>query len=576
MLRTAGVRQAGKYRVRVTGYAHQSTRPITFSVEGTTFARGAEHPTYGYFSMPPGAPTTIEMTTWIESGYMLQIEPYGISDRFEIKKVGLESYRGPGLAILQVELEGPLTDEFPSRGHELLFAGLNRAEVSPRNPAEREKKWYRPKFAIPEPVTRDTIRPALQRIATAAFRRPVDSSELTAYLDLFDSEVAAGASSEEALRSVTTAIFCSPDFLYLREAQGQLNDYALASRLSYFLTRSTPDAELLESAASGRLTGDASERRRQVERLLTGPHHDRFLADFTDAWLNLREIDFTTPDKQLFPEFDAFLQYSMVAETRSFLKQLIVENRPAVCLVKPDFAMLNHRLAEHYDIAGVDGPDLRPVPLPADSVRGGLLAQAAVLKVSANGTNTSPVVRGVWVMERILGEVPPPPPAGVGGVEPDIRGATTLRELLAKHRDVDSCRSCHTRIDPPGFAMENFNPIGGWRDRFRSLGEGTPVKKEIDGFKVRYKLGPEVDSSGELPDGRTFSGFSEFRDLLAADEDRLAKAFTTKLLTFATGRDSGFSDRAEINRIVAESKAHNHGLRNLFHLVVNSKIFLHK
>ncbi|HRX77430.1 MAG TPA: DUF1588 domain-containing protein, partial [Pirellulaceae bacterium] len=203
-------------------------------------------------------------------------------------------------------------------------------------------------------------------------------------------------------------------------------------------------------------------------------------------------------------------------------------------------------------------------------------SQASILKVSANGTNTSPVVRGVWVMERILGQAPPPPPAGVGGVEPDIRGAKTLRELLDKHRDLDTCRSCHQMIDPPGFALESFNPVGGWRDRFRSTGEGERINLEVRGNKVRYKLGLEVDASGELPDGREFSGFLAFRELLAEQEDLLAKALATKLLIFATGREMGFSDRAEIERIVRESAAKGHGVRELIHLVVMSEAFRFK
>jgi hypothetical protein len=195
------------------------------------------------------------------------------------------------------------------------------------------------------------------------------------------------------------------------------------------------------------------------------------------------------------------------------------------------------------------------------------------LKVSANGTNTSPVVRGVWVMERIVGVTPPPPPPGVPGVEPDIRGAATLRELLDKHRNSDSCRACHTMIDPPGFALESFNPIGGWREHFRSLGDGQRVDLQVNGRKVRYRIGPQVDASGELPDGTKFSGFREFRDLLAEDTEALARTVATKLLTFATGREMGFSDRETITKIVQQSKRKGHGLRDLIELVVLSDAF---
>jgi hypothetical protein len=193
--------------------------------------------------------------------------------------------------------------------------------------------------------------------------------------------------------------------------------------------------------------------------------------------------------------------------------------------------------------------------------------------VSANGTNTSPVVRGVWVNERILGQNPPPPPPGIPGVEPDIRGATTLRELLEKHRDSDNCRACHAMIDPPGFALENFNPIGGWSDRFRSLGDGEKVNIEIDGRKVRYKIGPKVDATGQLADGRRFENFNDFRSHLMTQKSLLAKSFVTKLLTFATGREMGFSDRTEIESIVEKSSVDGYRVGDLLKLCIASKIF---
>lgn len=577
MLREANVRKDGWYTVRVTGYAYQSEKPITFSVGGTTFARGAEMPTWGFFSFPPGAPTTIEFKTWIPENYMVDITPYGISDpEFKIRQTGALEYKGPGLAIQHVEIEGPLTEEFPSRGHRLVFDGLNRSEILPRNPQERERPWYTPKFQVQTDSPVRDVGPVLTRIAGAAYRRPVTAADTAPYVALFKSELDDGSSVEDALRSAVTAIFCSPDFLYLREAPGKLNDHALAARLSYFLTRTTPDSELLQVAGSGRLATDRTVLLRQTERLFEHPHFERFVADFTDAWLNLRDIEFTNPDETLFPEFDPFLKWSMVAETRSFWRKLIDENLGISNIVKSDFAMLNNRLAEHYGIDGVEGPEIRAVPLPPGSIRGGFLSQGSVLKVSANGTNTSPVVRGVYVMERILGRMAPPPPAGVPGVEPDIRGATTLRELLDRHRSVDACRGCHQMIDPPGFALESFDPIGGWRDRFRSIGQGDRVDMFVHGRRVQYRLGPPVDSSGVLSDGREFRGFAELRDLLAADQATLARALVTKLLTFATGREMGFSDREEIERIVKQGAVTDYGVRDLIKLAVTSDIFTRK
>jgi hypothetical protein len=576
MLRETSVRTSGRYRIRIHGDAWQTDQPVTFSVGATTFARGVEQPVFGYFSVPPGESTTVELEAWVDAGYMISVEPWGIDDGNQIRSQGLENYRGPGLAVRDIEVEGPLVDSFPGKGHRLVFDGLDRREILPRNPADRNRPQYRPRFELLVTDVEKEVVPVLKRVATAAFRRPVTEDQVLPWLHLYAGQVAEGATTEDALRAAVTAIFCSPDFLYLRERPGQLDDFALASRLSYFLTRSAPDSELLQAAESGRLAADTTVLLAQAERLLQDPASDRFIADFTDAWLNLREMDATNPDRVLYPEFDLYLKHSMVDETRAFFRELLTHNLNIRNVVKSDFAMLNERLARHYDIPGVTGPEIRRVSVPEDSVRGGFLSQGSILKVSANGTNTSPVVRGVWVTERILGLQAPPPPAGVPGVEPDIRGASTLRELLDRHRRLETCRSCHELIDPPGFALENFNPIGGWQDRFRSLGDGQKVSLEINGNRVRYRLGPAVDASGSLRDGRTFRDFAEFRDLLARDERILNRAMTVKLLTFSTGREPGFSDRAEIERIVSRTQADGCGVRDLLRHVIESEIFRSK
>lgn len=577
-LREASVRMAGRYRVRVTGYAHQSEAPLTFSVSAKTYQRGADQPTLGYFSLAPGEPDTVEFESWIEAGYRLAIQPETLfPDGKKFRDSGADRWDGPGLAIRKVEIEGPLVEEFPSRGHRLIFDGLDRREVEPRNPADRQKSWYVPRFEI---VSEDPAADAggvFRRVATAAFRRPVTGDALSPYLKLFADEMAGGADFEEALKTGIIAIFCSPDFLYLREAPGPLDDHALATRLSYFLTRTLPDRELLAMAESGGLSGDSAPLARQAERLMEGVHRERFVADFTDSWLDLRNIDFTAPDAELFPEFDRYLQESMVNETRGYFRELLERNLSAAHLVKSDFAMLNERLAEHYGIEGVSGPALRRVVLPGDSVRGGFLSQGGILKVSANGTNTSPVLRGVWVLERILGVVPPPPPPAVPGLEPDIRGATTLRQLLDKHREMESCQGCHRLIDPPGFALESFDPIGGWRDHYRTIGgDGPRAGVEVKGRDARYRIGLPVDASGASLDYGDFDGYRQFRDQLAADEVRLARTLIEKLLIFSTGREMGFSDRAEIDGIARRAVAEGRGVRDLVSAVVGSEIFRHK
>ncbi len=581
-LREAWTDNAGYYKIRVTGYAYQSDVPVTFAVNADTFARGSERPTLGYFSFAPGKPQTIELETWIDERYMVQVKPWGIVDgNYDIKNKGVVNYTGPGLAIQHIELEGPLVKEFPSRGHRLLFDGLERKEIEPSHPDTKTKSWYVPAFEIALPAETEpkaTAQPILKRVAAKAFRRPVHDEEIASYLDLFESQLALEATFEEALRTAVSAIFCSPDFIYLKETPGWLDNHALASRLAYFLTRSAPDDQLMKAMESRPLRSDPQALLTQADRLIASEHFERFIVDFTDSWLNLREINATSPDKILFPEFDAYLQWASLEESRGFFRELIAKDLSVTNLVQSDFAMLNDRLAHHYDLEelAVNGPALRRVSLPVNSVRGGFLTQSSILKVSANGTNTSPVMRGVWVMERLLGETPAPPPAGISGVEPDIRGATTLREKLDLHRDSESCQSCHNAIDPPGFALENFNPIGTWRDRFRSLGEGDKVTDLVHGRKVQFKLGQPVDATGQTADGDRFETFNQFRALLTRDPDRLARAFATKLLTFASGREMGFSDRPEIERIVTESANQDHGVRNLMHLVIASEIFRRK
>lgn len=564
LLRNSGVPVSGWYEIEVTGYAYQSDKPVVCSISGESYARGSGKPVYRYAAFPPGKPTTVRFRQWVEEGYMLVVEPRDVSFPHPRPKV-IGEYAGPGFAFVSASLRGPLVEEFPSRGHQLIFDGLNRREIMPGNPKDREKPWYRPKFEVVVEDEEAAARASLRRVATRAWRRPVDQVELSSYLALFNKERAREESFESALCTALAAVFVSPHFLFLQEKVGELDERALANRLSLFLNRTAPQADL-----------PGGSLREQTEKLMAREEFDRFIADFADAWLDLREIDFTAPDKRLFPEFDDYLRDSLVPETRAYLKELFTGNHPVSAIVKSDFAMLNSRLAEHYGLVPVEGPEIRKVALPGDSLRGGLLTQASILKVTANGTNTSPVVRGVWVLERILGDPPQPPPPGIPGVEPDIRGARTLRQILNQHRDSPSCNACHRKIDPPGFALEVFNPIGGFRERFRSLGSGDRVERSAGGRKVDFRLGPEVDSAGALPDGREFADFREFRDLLASDEEALARNFVTKLLTFATGREMGFSDRPEIAAIVAKAAPGGYRIRDLLHLAISSKIFRSK
>ena len=578
MLREAVAPESGWYDIRVTGYGHQTDKPITFAIGSTSFAQGSEKGHFGFFQVPPKQATTVSVRAWMDRRYMVEVTPWGIFDPdYLIKKNGIKNYKGPGLAIKHIEIDGPITESFPSAGHTLLFSELRRKEIPPRNPKEREKSWYRPKFEIVEDSNfDDAVDQTLLRVATKLFRRDVELSQLSAYRQLFDSQRDEGNDTEQSLRTAVAAMLCSSDFLFLGEKGPWLDDWEIANRLSYFLNRTAPDDALRHAARDGLLSKDRDALIRHAKRLQDNQHFERFINDFVDAWLGLRDIDFTAPDRKLFPEFDFYLKKSMIGETRAYLRYLIDENLPVRNLVKSDFAILNERLARHYGVSNVDGPNLRPVKLPSDSRRGGLLSQGSILKITANGTNTSPVVRGVWVNERILGNHPQPPPPGVPGVEPDIRGAKTLRQQLDQHRDSDTCRACHRMIDPPGFALECFDPIGGYRDFYRTIGGGEKVNLVLEGRKVVYRKGLPVDSSGETTDGKSFAGFRQFRDHVAADEDRLARVFAEKLLTFATGRDMGFSDRQTIDELVQASKAKGHRMGDLVLLVIQSPQFRQK
>lgn len=570
--------KAGNYKLTVTGYGYQIEEPPVFAlITGSFNFRNADNVTRSFHELPIGKPGKVETVLHLDAGNGVWISPKGLNgpDGRSPIKDGPDKYPGEGLALMKVTLEGPLVEEWPPRGQSLLLGDATLKQLPhglPPSQAWRAKEaTFKHKYAAECADPHGNARKVLISFMTAAFRRPANEAEAEPYLKLFDEEFAVSQDYLLAIRTAAIAVLCSPDFLYLREPAGQLSALQLATRLSYFLTRSTPDSELLASDLTR-----PEVMRSQTERLLKGPGLAKFVGDFTDGWLNLREIDFTTPDKQLYPEYDELLLDSMLRETREFITELIRSNLSVTNVIQSDFAMLNGRLAQHYGIPGVSGLDLQKVTLPPDSKRGGVLTQASVLKVSANGTNTSPVVRGVFVMDRILGMEPPPPPPGVPGVEPDIRGATTLRELLDKHRSTESCNGCHRVIDPPGFALESYDVIGGWRDRFRSIEKGEQVKLTVNGRKVRYRLGPPVDAAGELANGAKFANLAEFQALLLAGQDRVARCVAEKLLTFSTGRAMGFSDRTEIERLVRESKAKNYGTRDLIHAIVQSPIFLNK
>ena len=314
---------------------------------------------------------------------------------------------------------------------------------------------------------------------------------------------------------------------------------------------------------------DPDVLRQQVERLLNDPKAKAFNQNFTGQWLSLRAIDATLPDRTLYPEYDDILKTAMIKETSLFFDEVVKRDLSITNFVASDFTFVNARLAKHYGIPGIDGTEMRKVALPPESHRGGVLTMGSVLKVTANGTTTSPILRGAWVLERILGTPPPKPPANVEAIEPDIRGATTIRDQLEKHRNVASCNSCHSKIDPPGFALESFDVVGGWRDHYRALTNGG--EKDSQGRRVRP--GPVVDPSDALPDGRRFANIDEYKKLILDDKDQLARSLVEKLLAYSTGAAPTKADRAQIETIVHNVRDMNYGFRSLIHEIVQSPIF---
>ncbi len=540
----------GSYRGTIRARAIQSDRPVTLRIyAGDTIVGRRENHLVGYYDVPPGEWTTIEFTDrLLEAGGTFQPKCYGTRDT----RKDADTYPEPGIEIGEITIHGPL-QPWPPRSRTRLLGDVD-----------------------PAVGTLGDARSILNRILPRAFRRPTSPAEVEPYVNLVATALAADRSFPDALRLGLKGILCSPEFLFLEEPGDDIiSQHAVASRLSYFLWSSMPDNELLSLAEQGRLT-DPVVLRGQVERMLGDPKASALVENFVGQWLGLRDIDFTSPDQNLYPEFDELLKISMVEETHRFFSELLDRDLSVMNFVDSDFTFLNERLAKHYEIPDIHGQSFRKVTLPASSVRGGVLTQGSVLKVTANGTNTSPVLRGVWVMENILGETIPPPPDGVPAVEPDIRGATALRQQLAKHRDVDSCETCHRKIDPAGFALENFDVIGGWRDHYRTVGEGKRPEfsqHPITFAWIRYRIGPPVDATGQTPDGQSFADIQQFKQILLSDPRTVAISLTKKLATYALGRRVGFSDRAAIDRIVDQIAADDYGLRSLVHEIVQSEMF---
>jgi hypothetical protein len=513
----------------------------------------------------------------------------------------------PGYAIQWIEIEGPFDDDpAVAAACQRLFGALRLVpseaprggvslEIGPSTPggpgpapgpAARRGPGGPGRGALREALyevesaaPRDDAERLLRSFLKRAYRRPTAEDDLRRFLTLFEDQFGRGAGFARSLLSAYTAVLASPGFVFVDEKPGWLDDRALATRLALFLWNSIPDDTLRDLADRGELS-KPEVLRAQAERMLEDPRARRFVEAFTGYWLDLRKIDDTAPSTTLYNDYelDDPLKLAAVEETRLFFAELLRVDLPSRNVVDSDFAFLNGRLAEHYGLGGVSGVAFRKVKLPADSLRGGVMTQASVLKVTANGTTTSPVLRGHWITERILGLETPPPPPTVEAVEPDIRGAVTIRQQLEKHRTNVSCGSCHSKMDPPGFALESFDVMGGSRDRYRAVSEKVPPARGFgmngQAFAFHYAL--PVDSAGALPDGRPFQDVRELKRLLVQDERPIARNLARQLTVFATGAPVRFSDREVIEAILDATEAGHYGVRSLVHAIIQSDLFRNK
>ena len=466
-------------------------------------------------------------------------------------------FESPRIRLHQMTIDGPLNEEWPPASHRALFGDA--------------------------PYRSEDAGEILHRFAMRAWRRPAQPQEIAPFLELVRSAEKLGHSPEAAIQQGFQAILCSPDFLYREERNENLSGNEIASRLSYFLWSSMPDEQLQKLATTPDLSQPAA-RRAQAERLLADSRSDTFINEFLNGWIALRKLGTMAPDAAKFRVYYSDdLEPAMRTETRLFFRHLLHSNGSISQFLDSDYTFINRELAKLYGIdpkevekgRGQPVEGLRPQDLDpsaggkapsigfakvklTDPRRGGLLGQASVLTLSANGVDTSPVIRGIWVLENILGAPPSPPPPNVPTIEPDIRGATTIRDQLQKHRENASCKSCHRVIDPPGFALESFDAIGQWRGHYLKNNVATPI-----------------DSSGDF-NGTPFRDITGFKKELLKHQEQFARCMVEKLLIHLLGRELEIADRPAIRKIVETAAPAGYRLRDLILLCCESDLICHK
>lgn len=512
---------------------------------------------------PEDAPTVVELETFLPAGsYDLMNETPGLPDggrnlsetqvpfvstqdkRF-IKPTGYKLYDEEGRPIFPllivdwVEWEGPI---LPVVDRE------KRADLYPAkedDPAE--------------------VRAALTRFAERAWRRPASAVEIERFMDILSRERAAEEAFRPAYQAALTGVLTAKNFYYLSEGSAAedrelVNDWELASRLSYFLWNSMPDEELFALAREGSLH-QPDVLRRQVTRMLTDSRINRFVESFPQQWLQLHRVGMFPPDAELYPDYDKWLEKSMVLESTRFFGEVFERNLPLHSFLTSDWTMMNARLAMHYQMPLLESTSFQRVVLRPEDHRGGLLTHASVLSLTSDGTRHRPVHRGVWVSEAIFGKTPPPPPPNVEPLEPtpSDEPKATIRMKLEAHATHALCASCHRKIDPLGFAFEPYDAIGRWRTH-----EQDPSGQGED---------PPVDASGVFPDGRAYEGPEAFKQILVKDIDRFAEAFVEQLATYALRRVMTLDDREALTEIAAGCKSSDYPLREVIESVVLSDLF---
>ncbi len=446
----------------------------------------------------------------------------------------------PTLGVVWLEAEGPteITPERMPESYNRLMVALPSATVPKAQAAEK------------------IIRPFVSR----AFRRPVQDEEVKNLMAFWMQADAEGHTFNESLQLTLQTVLASPQFLFRVEAEPQpgeknnihtLDEFELASRLSYFLWSSMPDAELFKLAGEGKLRANLPA---QIQRMLKDPRSQGLIENFAGQWLQLRQIQNVAPDSAIFTNFDEPLRTAMTKETELFFNSIIQEDRSVLDFLDANYTFLNERLAKHYGIAGVKGEDFQRVTFSPADHRGGLLTEASILTITSYPNRTSPVLRGKWVLENLLDDAPPPPPPNVPALAEGTNALVgTMRQRMDQHRTNPTCAACHSRMDPIGFSLENFDAVGAWRT--------NDVNNEV------------IDASGSLPNGTAFNGPDQLKGIIKLQKDKFARTLTSKMLTFALGRGLEDEDRCVVDGIEASLQAHGYKFSVLVNEIVNSDPF---